>query len=85
MNKSTLTALVVSGFCMVAGEAQAKDMEKCKIVGTDGKGLIKPKMCDCAVKGEFSCAGQNPSGDAGAWIFVPKGVCEKILGGTVVN
>jgi uncharacterized membrane protein len=91
MNKLTLTSMIVSGFCLVVSEGgQAGDMEKCKIIGVDGKGCIKEHMCDCTVqastaKEKYSCAGQNPPDDPDAWIFLPKGVCEKIVGGCLVN
>ena len=91
MNKLTLTSMIVSGFCLVTAEAgHAGDMEKCKIIGKDGEGLIMEHKCDCAVtateaKEKYSCAGQNPPNDPDAWIFVPKGVCEKIVGGVIVK
>jgi uncharacterized membrane protein len=85
MNKKTLQSMIISGFCFAAAEsAQAAQMEKCKIIGSSGEGLIKAKMCDCST-GKYSCAGQNPKGDPNAWIFVPKGICEKIEGGCLIQ
>lgn len=86
MSKNIFKSMIVTGFCLVTAESsQAADMEKCKLVGPDGKGLILAHKCDCASKGKYSCAGQNPAGDPDAWIFVPKGVCEKIAGGVLVK
>jgi hypothetical protein len=55
------------------------NMEKCKVV-KDGKGMIKANKADCASL-SHSCAGQNKAGDAGSWIKVPKGQCDKINAG----
>jgi hypothetical protein len=44
-------------------------MEKCKVLDKDGNGLIKAYMAD---------SGPNLEGDAGAWIWVPRGQCTKI-------
>lgn len=52
-------------------------MEKCYGVAKGGKN-------DCGAKGRNSCAGQiKQDADPHAWIFVPKGVCHKIVGGTL--
>lgn len=47
-------------------------MEKCKVVDSNGNGLIKPYMAD---------SGINLEGDASAWIWVPRGQCAKINAG----
>jgi hypothetical protein len=44
-------------------------MEKCKVLDSDGNGLIKAYMAD---------SGPNLEGDASAWIWVPYGQCVKI-------
>lgn len=86
MNKISFTSMIISGFCFVGAESsQAGNMEKCKIIGSDGKSLIKAHMCDCAAGSKYSCAGQNPVGDPDAWIFVPEGVCNKITGGCSIK
>lgn len=72
---STAMALSIS-----TAHGGAGSMEKCKVVGSDGKGLIKAAKADCAGAGQ-SCAGQNKAGDPNAWILVPKGQCAKINAG----
>ncbi len=47
-------------------------MEKCKVVDSNGNGLIRPYMAD---------SGINLAGDADAWIWVPHGQCAKINAG----
>lgn len=83
MNKKT-TILAAAFTLALAGAAQAEDikMEKCSIVGADGKGLIKAGKADCASENN-SCSGTNKVGDPKAWIYIPAGSCEKIQGGVV--
>lgn len=58
--------------------AQAADNEKCS-------GIVKAGKNDCATSSN-SCAGSaTKDGQKEAWIYVPKGTCEKIVGGTVVE
>jgi uncharacterized membrane protein len=56
--------------------AKSKKMEKCY-------GVSKASQNDCASKsGSHSCAGQaKVDGDKGEWIYLPKGACERIVGG----
>jgi len=75
--KTSLIAAAVSSL-FVLGAAQAADkpeMEKCYGVAKAGKN-------DCAANGH-SCAGQAKSDkDAKEWVSLPKGTCERIVGGT---
>lgn len=73
---SALTGAVVLGASLSA-PAMAADNEKCA-------GVVKAGKNDCATSAN-SCAGQaKVDGNKEAWIYVPKGTCEKIVGGTVV-
>ena len=50
-------------------------VEKCYCVAKAG-------MNDCAAGPGTSCAGASvKDGDCGAWIYVPKGTCNKIVNG----
>lgn len=80
MKKLGILSTVAAAVALSAGSAQAEDMEKCKVVGPDGKGLIKAHKADCQSV-HNSCAGSNKAGDPDAWILVPKGQCEKINAG----
>lgn len=53
------------------------EKEKCYGVSKAGKN-------DCANKaGTHSCAGQSTvDGDAGEWVYVPAGLCDKLVGGS---
>ena len=62
-----------------ATESQAKKhrLEKCYGVAKAGKN-------DCAAGPAVSCAGTSTRhGQGDAWIFVPKGVCKKLVGGSL--
>ena len=79
-NLALATALAV-GASTVATQAQAArmghgKMEKCY-------GAAKAGKNDCgAIK--HSCAGQSKvNNDPYSWIYVPKGQCDKIAGGTL--
>lgn len=57
----------------------AKDgMEKCA-------GIVKAGKNDCGTS-KGACAGTSKvNGDKEAWIYLPKGTCEKIVGATVLK
>jgi uncharacterized membrane protein len=81
MKKSLIIASIAAAVTLSSGASFAgTTMEKCSVVGKDGKGLIKAHKADCSDSGH-SCAGQNSAGDAKAWIIVPKGDCAKINAG----
>ena len=78
MKKAKLLATAFAAAAFSVGSANADgEMEKCKVVDENGKGLIKEHKADCATKNS-SCAGHNSKGDPEAWILVPKGECDKI-------
>ena len=77
--KSTLIASAMAGALAMGGAAlntaAAADMEKCYGVAKAGKN-------DCQTK-TSSCAGtSNTDGQKDAFIAVPKGTCDKIVGGS---
>jgi uncharacterized membrane protein len=46
-------------------------------------GIAKAGKNDCASTGNNSCGGTSKlNGDPKAWIFVPEGYCERIIGGS---
>lgn len=76
MNNKMFLALGAALAVSVSASA-AVEMEKCKVVDKNGKGLIKASKGDCGGTNN-SCAGNNLAGDPEAWIMVPKGQCAKI-------
>lgn len=59
-------------------EAASTDKEKCY-------GVVKAGANDCANASKtHSCAGHaTTDGDAGEWLALPAGVCEKLVGGSL--
>ena len=46
-------------------------------------GIAKAGKNDCASTGNISCGGTAKiNGDPKAWIYVPEGYCERIVGGS---
>jgi uncharacterized membrane protein len=79
-NTKTLVSTAVSSLMLlgIAGTtvpANAADMEKCY-------GVVKAGKNDCQTANS-SCAGTSTKdGQKDAWLFVPKGTCEKLVGGS---
>jgi len=79
MNK-TLISTAISGLIALGAtgaslNANAADMEKCYGVAKAGK-----NDCQTATS---ACAGTSKKdGQTDAWLFLPKGTCEKIVGGS---
>jgi uncharacterized membrane protein len=79
--KSALAGVLALGtLAVVAGPAEAPkyDHEKCYGVAKAGKN-------DCGATGH-SCAGQAAKDNvAGEWVYVPKGTCDKLAGGSTTK
>lgn len=81
-NAKLLTAAALAGILSfaatqaIAADKPAAD-EKCYGVAKSGKN-------DCHA-GSHSCAGHTAAadGDKAEWIFMPKGLCEKLVGGSL--
>ena len=78
---SALTAAIVAPVALSAQKPvpapTAFKTEKCYGVAKAGKN-------DCASAGNNSCGGTSKAnGDKKAWIYVPAGYCERIVGGSV--
>ena len=80
---ATLAGVMAVGAAMMAPGAMAvpenpTHWEKCA-------GIVKQGMNDCgSLDGKHGCAGQaRMDNDANEWIYVPRGTCTKITGGTV--
>lgn len=78
-----LTASVTGALALglLAGNAQAAEktaMEKCY-------GVVKAGKNDCQTASS-ACAGTaTKDSQKDAWLYLPKGSCEKIAGGTLVS
>ena len=73
---AALAGLVAVGMSSVAAEAAAGDMEKCY-------GIAKAGANDCQTA-TSACAGTSTKdGQKDAWVLVPKGLCERLVGGSL--
>ncbi len=76
---SALAAAVAAPLLLVAQKpapAPSFKSEKCY-------GIAKAGKNDCASTGNNSCGGTSKiNGDPKAWIYVPEGYCERIVGGS---
>lgn len=82
---TTLASLVALGTGLAVTTANAvpdqpKFWEKCA-------GIAKAGKNDCgSLDGKHGCAGMaKKNKDAQEWVYVPKGTCEKIVGGKVAK
>jgi uncharacterized membrane protein len=77
---SALAAAVAAPAAMMAqkpAETPSFKAEKCY-------GIAKAGKNDCASTGNSSCAGTSKAdADPRAWIYVPAGYCERIVGGSL--
>jgi uncharacterized membrane protein len=61
-----------------AAQAEVPKMEKCY-------GIVKAGKNDCQTNSN-ACAGTaKKDGQKDAWIYLPKGTCEKIVGGSLAK
>ena len=76
---SALASVFALGLVATAGQAVAaeeKSAEKCY-------GVVKAGKNDCQTSAH-ACAGQATKDAQGdSWVYVPKGTCEKIVGGSL--
>lgn len=82
MNTKTLNTLIAGAVAVsamgMATTAQAKDTEKCYGVVKAGK-----NGCGSADKAHACAAQATVDGSGVEWISLPKGTCEKLVGGSL--
>ena len=72
---TAVSSLMLLGITATTVPANAADMEKCF-------GVVKAGKNDCQTANS-SCAGTaTKDAQKDAWLFVPKGTCEKLVGGS---
>lgn len=71
--------MVGGAMATTAQAAPGADKEKCF-------GVVKAGQNDCASANKsHSCAGQSAhSGEGHEWVTVPKGLCDKLVGGSTM-
>lgn len=73
---STLASVLALGLASQAMAAEGDGQEKCA-------GVIKAGKNDCATSKNACHSHVATDNDSEAWIFLPKGTCEKIAGAHV--
>lgn len=69
----------------LAGLASTSDAAERKPVFERCAGIVKAGKNDCATS-KHTCAGQAArDGDPEEWVYVPKGACNKIVGGQLLE
>lgn len=81
LNKSIAVTSAITAALLLASTgpvaAQGANMEKCF-------GIAKAGKNDCAAGPGTSCAGTSTvDGQGDAWMLIPAGTCEKIVGGSL--
>ncbi len=72
---TAVSSLMLLGLAGTTVPANAAEMEKCY-------GVVKAGKNDCQTANS-SCAGTaTKDGQKDAWVYVPKGTCEKLVGGS---
>ena len=76
--RSAVASLLALGVAAATTDAFAAkgDTEKCA-------GIVKAGKNDCGTS-KHACSGQSKADGGDEWVYVPKGACEKIVGGSVV-
>ena len=73
-------AIGISAVAVLSANAEAKsgEMEKCY-------GIVKAGQNDCSdSQGKHSCAGGSTKDSSKSdWVLLPKGTCQKIVGGSL--
>ena len=77
VSKAILATAMTAAVTSFSAPAFAAEKEKCY-------GVVKAAKNDCAnAAGTHSCAGQaKTDADGGEWVYVPKGLCAKLAGGS---
>jgi uncharacterized membrane protein len=84
-NHSSMLHLAISGVLALSGAA----LTSTALAAQDGKeqcaGIVKAGKNDCATSTN-ACHGHTTSdANSEAWIYVPQGTCERIVGGHIVK
>jgi len=73
---SALVAAVGLGLTVDASAASADKSEKCY-------GIAKAGKNDCGTAKHACAAAAKVDSDPNEWLFMPKGTCEKVVGGSL--
>lgn len=89
MKKETILAASVMSLGLASTNLQAADAWVKALKKTSGvekcTGIVKAGKNDCGANGH-GCGGHSKKdNEKGEWVYVPKGLCKKITGGSIVR
>ncbi|GAB4393190.1 MAG: DUF2282 domain-containing protein [Gammaproteobacteria bacterium] len=70
-----LAALGTVAMSPAALAANGQGAEKCY-------GVVKAGHNDCGIPGGHACSGQSKEDGGPNWVYMPKGLCDKLVGGS---
>ncbi|MDA1094136.1 MAG: DUF2282 domain-containing protein [Acidobacteria bacterium] len=81
LNRRVVIASAFAAALVAPGILRAQPAEMPNYTAEKCYGIAKAGKNDCASQGNNSCAGTaRINSDPKAWLFVPEGVCERIVG-----
>lgn len=85
MNRTLIASAIAAAIILPAATlAQAGPAAAPTFTAEKCYGIAKAGANDCASSGNNSCAGTSKlDADPAAWVYVPEGYCERIVGGSV--
>ncbi len=85
MNRTLIASAIAAAIILpTATFAQAGPAAAPTFTAEKCYGIAKAGANDCASSGNNSCAGTSKlDADPAAWVYVPEGYCERIVGGSV--
>ena len=81
---AVISGVVVAGAAVaIALYATTGELSQAKVEQEKCYGVAKKGNNDCGVPGRHSCAGNaEVDSDPKEWLFLPKGKCERLVGGS---
>ena len=86
MNRSLIASAPAAILLPSAAFAQSGPAPAPSFTAEKCYGIAKAGANDCASTGANSCAGTSKlDSDPAAWVYVPEGYCERIVGGSLAS
>lgn len=87
MNRSLIASAIAAAILLPsAAFAQSGPAPAPSFTAEKCYGIAKAGANDCASTGANSCAGTSKlDADPAAWVYVPEGYCERIVGGSLAS
>jgi len=81
---ASVLAAAVAGPSLILAAGTASQAQEPAFKAEKCYGIARAGKNDCASTGNSSCAGTSKvNGDPKAWLYVPTGYCDRIVGGSL--